>query len=509
MHRVLSREQIRAFDRHAIETCKVPGLVLMENAGRGAAEVILESVSSDASLVVIVCGAGNNGGDGFVVARHLASRGLPVGVWFVGAIEKVRGDALANLDAWRGLGGTVSVVASEADLPGLTDALELADVVVDGLFGTGLDRAIKGLYAAAIEAINRSPARKVALDLPSGLDSDTGQTLGVVVKADETITFGALKLGLLTPNGAAVCGRIHVASLGVPSSIIDETGHSAEVITSESVGVLLGRRAPGTHKHAEGSVLAFAGDAGKVGASMLVATGALRVGAGLVTVASWPDAVRALDQRVLEVMTTAIDPERIEGSVQEALRGRKAVAIGPGFGLGERARNVIDQVVLGWDGPIVVDADAITAFAGRAMELASAKGKVVLTPHAGEMARLLGTTSREIENDRFGAVRRAVRETKATVVLKGAHSIVGLADGRVYVNTSGGPMLATAGSGDVLTGMIAGLCCTMSAGDAAVCGVHLHGLAAEAWAKEAKADRGMLAGEIANALPAVIADLTG
>jgi hydroxyethylthiazole kinase-like uncharacterized protein yjeF len=509
MHRVLSREQIRAFDRHAIETCKVPGLVLMENAGRGAAEVMLESVASDAGLVVIVCGAGNNGGDGFVVARHLASRGLPVGVWFIGAIEKVRGDARANLDAWRGLGGTVSAVASEADLPGLADALELADVVVDGLFGTGLDREVKGLYAAAIDAINRSPARKVALDLPSGLDSDTGKTLGVVVKADETITFGALKLGLLTPNGAAVCGRIHLATLGVPSSIIDEIGHSAEVITSESVGALLGSRAPGTHKHAEGSVLAFAGDAGKVGASMLVAMGALRVGAGLATVASWPEAVRALDQRVIEVMTAAIDPERIDGSVQEALRGRKAVAIGPGFGLGERARKVIDQVVLGWDGPIVVDADAITAFAGRAAELASAKGKIVLTPHAGEMARLLGTTSREVDNDRFGAVRRAVRETKATVVLKGAHSIVGLPDGRMFVNTSGGPMLATAGSGDVLTGMIAGLCCTMSAGDAAVCGVHLHGLAGEAWAKESKADRGMLAGEIANALPAVIAELTG
>lgn len=507
MHRVLSRDQIRAFDRHAIETCRVPGLVLMENAGRGAADVIAESATADNGLVLIVCGAGNNGGDGLVVARHLASRGLTVAVWFVSNLEKVSGDARANLEAWRGLGGAVSVIASEDDIASLADALELAEVVVDALFGTGLDREIKGLYALVIETINGCEARKVALDLPSGLDADTGRTLGVVFRADETITFGALKLGLLTPNGAACSGRIHVASLGVPESIIDEAGHSAELITTSAVAAQLRPRAVTTHKHAEGSVLAIAGDAGKIGASLLVATAALRSGAGLATVASWPEAVRALDQRVLEVMTTALDPERIGESVDEALRGRRAVAIGPGFGLGDRSRQVIDHVVLGWDGPKVIDADALTAFAGRLDELAGTRGTLVLTPHAGEMARLLGVKNHEVEADRFGAVRQVVQRTGAVVVLKGAHTLVGLPDGRLLVNTSGGPMLATAGSGDVLTGLIAGLCCSMPPGEAAMCGVHLHGLAGEAWAKEHKADRGMLAGEIAAALPGVMAGI--
>jgi len=398
----------------------------------------------------------------------------------------------------------VSVVSSEADLPALEDSLELAEIAVDALFGTGLDRDITGLFASVVDKLNDSPAIRFALDLPSGLDANTGSTLGTAVRADNTITFGALKLGLLTPNGAALCGRVHVAGLGVPGTIIDAVGHTAEVITHTWVATRLPARRVGTHKHAEGSVLAIAGNAGKIGASLLVATAALRGGAGLATIASWPDAVRALDQRVLEVMTASLDPERVDESVDEVLLGRRAVAIGPGFGVGDASRRVVDRVVLGWEGPKVVDADALTLFAGRADTLAKSRGAVVLTPHAGEMARLLGVSSKEVERDRFGAVKQAVQRTGAVVVLKGAHTIVALPDGRMHVNTSGGPMLATAGSGDVLTGLIAALCCSMDAGDAAVCGVHLHGLAGELWAKRTEAQRGMLAGEIADLLPRVM-----
>ncbi|MCL2823646.1 MAG: NAD(P)H-hydrate epimerase [Polyangiaceae bacterium] len=238
-HRVLSREQIREFDRIAIEDCHVPGIVLMENAGRGAFEVILRILELDScpnhAPVLIVCGAGNNGGDGFVVARHLMTAGIPVSVCLMADPARLRGDALANHDAFLGLAslglaGAVTLIDDDADLPVLETELLRARLVVDALFGTGLDRKISGLPAEVINRINAAPLTRVALDLPSGLDANTGDVLGTAVRADATATFGALKLGLLTPNGACHAGEIHVVSLGVPEWIVERTGHSAEVV---------------------------------------------------------------------------------------------------------------------------------------------------------------------------------------------------------------------------------------------------------------------------------------
>ncbi|MBI5535489.1 MAG: NAD(P)H-hydrate dehydratase [Deltaproteobacteria bacterium] len=507
MNRVLSREQIRAFDRVAIDDCKVPGLVLMENAGRGAAEVIWEHLPNPHARVIVVCGAGNNGGDGFVVARHLDAYGALVTVWFIGDPDRLKGDALANHDAWVGLGKRVLVAWSLEELDQLEAALAVADVIVDAIFGTGLDREVKEPFSRVIDCINETRALRFALDLPSGLDANTGAPLGVAVRAHHTITFGALKLGLLTPTGAEHCGSIHVAQLGVPGSLIDQTGHDGEVITTAAVAAWLKPRAPSTHKHGAGNVLVVAGAPGKIGASLLAAQGALRAGAGLATIASWPEAVDALQSRVLEIMTARLDADRIEASLEEALQGRGAVAVGPGFGTDERAVKAIEHVVLRWDGPKVVDADAITAFAGRAEALASAKGKLILTPHPGEMGRLLGISRAQVEADRFSAVREAVRLTGAIVVLKGAHSLVGVPGAPVAINTAGAPTLATAGSGDVLCGLIAAFACSLQPSEAAIAGVHVHGLCGEAWAREHRVDRGMIAGEIAQGVPDVLAKL--
>ena len=501
MNRVLSREQIRNFDRYAIDTCHVPSLVLMENAGRGAANVIEQSLPPGGRLVV-VCGVGNNGGDGFVVARHLIRACADVSVWLVGDESKLAGDALLNYRALRGLQADITPLMVD-DVEAFERALAEADVIVDAMFGTGLDREVRHPYAAAIRAINQAPSKRIALDLPSGLDANTGAVLGVAVEADETITFGALKLGMLTPNGAQHCGTIHVASLGVPESIIGAVGHTAEVIVTTEVAAKLGQRPVGTHKHAEGNVLIVAGGAGKVGASMLVGRAALRAGAGLATIATWPEAVAALESQVLEVMTAALDDQQLEQSLQQALSRRDAVAIGPGFGHEPRSMQVIDRVVLDWDGVKVVDADAITAFAGRADELAKAKGRLILTPHAGELAKLLGTSSAQVEADRFAAVRDAVHRTGAIVVLKGAHTVVAVHDRPLAINASGNPALATAGAGDVLCGIMAAFACTMSPEDAAMAAVHVHGLAADAWVRRHGSARGMLAGEITEALPVV------
>lgn len=546
---VLSRAQMRAFDKHAIEACHVPGIVLMENAGRGAADVISALIESgraatgsterrgaDAAAqlarvgtfpvrhvkapgqpasypldarVVVVCGAGNNGGDGFVVARHLLARGAEVEVFLAGSSEKVMGESRINHDAYIDLGGSFSELPQGAALTPLIHALSRSDVVVDALFGTGLDRPVRGHLAAVIAAINDGAGLRVALDVPSGLDADSGAPLGIAVQADETVTFGHLKIGLLTPEGARLAGNIHVVDLGVPDRpILAMVGHVAEVIRREHIGRYLSPRERSLHKHRAGDVLVVAGSAGKLGAAVLTARAAMRAGAGLATVCTWPDAASAIESRVVELMTARIDPERIAGSLDEALAKRSAVAIGPGLGLDEKARLAVDHVVLGWDGLKVVDADAITHFVGRPEDLAKARGQCVLTPHPGELGRLLGRSAKAIEQDRFGAVREAVARTRATVVLKGARTIIATPDGRMFICMAGNPALATAGSGDVLTGMIAAFACSNPADQAACAGVLVHALAGDVWLARTGSDRGLLASEIADAVPPILAALS-
>ncbi len=545
---VLTRAQMRAFDKYAIESCHVPGIVLMENAGRGAADAISAMIEAwspraagrmsrradnDAATarlrafpvrhvkgpgqparypldarVVVVCGAGNNGGDGFVVARHLLARGADVEVFLAGSSEKVTGESRINHDAYIDLGGAFTELPSGASIEPLESALSETDLVVDALFGTGLDRPIRGHLADVIAAINRSGARCVALDIPSGLDADSGAPLGIAVQADDTVTFGHLKIGLLTPEGARLAGNVHVVDLGVPESpILAQVGHLAEVISHETIGSYLVPRETNVHKHQAGDVLVVAGSAGKVGSSLLTARAAMRTGAGLVTICSWPDAIASLESRVVEIMTACISPDRIDASLGEALARRTAVAVGPGLGLDERARAAIDRIVLGWEGVKVVDADAITHFVGRADALAGAKGQCILTPHPGELGRLLGKSGQAIEQDRFGAVREAVARTRAIVVLKGARTIVATPDSSMFISMAGNPALATAGSGDVLTGIIAALACSLSPVRAACAGVLIHGLAGDRWLRRTGADRGMLAREIAEAVPAIIAAL--
>ncbi|HVK63074.1 MAG TPA: NAD(P)H-hydrate epimerase, partial [Polyangium sp.] len=355
---VLTRAQMRAFDKYAIESCHVPGVVLMENAGRGAADVLsamiearrrhtpsreTDAISARArsfpvrhvqspgqpatypleARVVVVCGTGNNGGDGFVVARHLYARGAEVEVYLAGKSEKVMGDARINHDAYIDLGGRFFELPEGAGLGPLHTALARADFVIDALFGTGLDRPITGHLADVIAVLNDAAARCVALDIPSGLDADSGAPLGIAVRADDTVTFGHLKIGMLTPEGARLAGNVHVVDLGVPDPpILTHVGFVAEVIRRETVGSYFAPREASVHKHKAGDVLVIAGSSGKLGASLLTARAAMRAGAGLVTIGTWPEAATSLESRVVEVMTTRIDPNRIGSSLDAALAGR-------------------------------------------------------------------------------------------------------------------------------------------------------------------------------------------
>jgi hydroxyethylthiazole kinase-like uncharacterized protein yjeF len=501
---VLSRAQMREFDRHAIETCAVPGLVLMENAGRGATDVLVrELLAGDAAgaHVVIVCGTGNNGGDGFVIARHLLVRGASVDVVLAGDPARVGGDAKANLDAWRGLGGAIHELGAGADLGLLERATQDADAIVDALFGTGLDRAVEGHLALVVAALNASTAPRFAVDLPSGLDADTGAALGVAVQAQVTATFAHHKLGLLTPHGASLAGRVHVVDIGVPGALVAHVGGSAQLMSGDDLAQWIAPRAPGAHKSSEGHVAIVAGSAGKIGAPQLVARGAMRAGAGLATIVTWPDAATAIEGHVLEAMTARIDPGKSGESLDAALAGKHAVVVGPGFGLGDDARAAVEYVLASWRGPVVVDADALTMFAGRPSVFMASK-KAILTPHPGELARLLDKRAEDVEADRFHAAREIVAATGAVVVLKGAHTIVASPDSRVALSPVACPALATAGSGDVLGGIIGAMACRLPPFEAACAGVMLHALAGEAWSRaHGGADRGMLASEIADTLP--------
>ncbi len=376
---------------------------------------------------------------------------------------------------------------------------------MDALFGTGLDRPLTGLFADAVRAVNGSGVPCLAVDVPSGLDADTGAELGVAIQARATATFAHQKLGLLTPNGARRAGRVHVVDIGVPGALVAHVGSTGQLLQAEDLSLWTVPRSPGEHKNGAGHVAVVGGSPGKIGAPQLAARGAMRAGAGLATIATWPEAARAIESHTLEVMTARLEPDRIAASLDALLTGKHAVVLGPGFGLGEDARAAVEHVLASYGGPIVVDADALTMFAGRPTVLMAAK-KAILTPHPGEAARLLGRSAAQIEADRFHAARELAAATGAVVVLKGAHTIVASPDGPLAISPVACSALATAGSGDVLGGIVAAQACSLSPFEAACAGVLLHALAGQSWAEaHGGADRGMLAPEIADTIPQLLA----
>jgi NAD(P)H-hydrate epimerase len=500
---------MRAFDAHAMTSCQVPSVVLMENAGRGAADAIARrffGTGVRGRRVAVVCGAGNNGGDGYVVGRHLLLRGADVRL--VAAVDpaRLKGDARVNHDAFAGVGGEVRRVAPSRAAVGA--ALEGAEVVVDALFGTGLDRPIEGELADVVTAMNDAAGRKVAIDLPSGLDADTGRTLGVCFRAELTVTFAHPKLGLLTPGGAVAAGAVEVADIGVPGGLGPASSPAAELLEASDVARLVRPRALDVQKYKAGMVGAFAGGAGKTGAAILVAHGALRAGAGLAMIAAWEESAAALHGRVTEEMVAVLARGAgLQASVDAALERKKAIVVGPGFGTDADARAAVDAILDRWKGPVVYDADALTLAAGNPEAFARAAIQPVLTPHSGEAARLLGTTSDAVEADRFAAARSLAARANATVVLKGPHTLVADPSGRVVINPSTCAALATAGSGDTLAGIIGAMLCALSPFDAACAGVFIHAASAEAWSA-AHGDRGLLASEIADGVPDVLRALS-
>ena len=517
---MLTAAEIQAADRQTIESMGLPGTVLMENAGAAVANVLRDRWPA-ARRVVILCGKGNNGGDGFVVARRLL--GLAPATLLLGRREDVRGDARTHLDAFERSGGVLTEVPDEAAWARVRPQVGVADVLVDALLGTGLRSAPSGLVAAAIAEVNRAVAAGapvVAVDLPSGVSSDDGTLPWPVVRASVTVTFGAPKHGHVLPPACDETGELVVADIGITGDTIGRSGPRLFLLEARDAARAFPPRAPGSHKGTYGHLLIVAGSVGKTGAAVLAATGALRSGVGLVTVATAVDALPLVAAGRAELMTEPLPTDPAGGLAAEALSralelaaGRDAVVIGPGLGLAPGTRAFVRELVRRCPAPLVVDADGLNALAGSEREPSDLDAlrrdaATVITPHPGEMARLLGSGAADVQADRLETARRAARETGALVVLKGQRTLVCRPDGTAAVNPTGNPGMATGGTGDVLAGVLGALLARHDPWTAATAAVYLHGLAGDLAAASAGPES-VVAGDLAAALPSAIRGLGG
>ena len=536
--KVLTAEQMREVDRLTTERYGIPGLQLMENAGAGVADYLAQKFSDLATRnIVVLCGKGNNGGDGMVVARRLRERGAAPRVFLFAEPSSIRGDAATNLQRWQQGGGELRVVTSAEAWAAARGDLEEADLVVDALLGTGVKGRVEGLLASAIDYVNawrvngwrekkteraRGACRRfvMAVDMPSGLPSGNEDYGGPAVRADATVTFTAPKVGQLLSPRADCVGHLAVHEIGTPRELLDDDPalklHWLE--PGEFRGLPLVRKAD-ANKGTFGHALMVAGSLGKSGAALLGGRAALRVGAGLVTVATPGNVLPIVAAGMPELMTARLvstedgtaSARNLDGEhFAQIAEGKSVLAIGPGLSTNTETQQFIRAILETTSLPVVLDADGLNAFAGRAAELGTRKAELLaITPHPGEMARLLESTVRDVQAKRLEVALDAAEQWRAHVILKGFHTILATPDGRAYVNTTGNPGMATGGTGDVLTGMLAGLTAEFGTKDwerVLGLGVYLHGLAGDV-AAERVGQAPLVASDVIEALPEAYARL--
>jgi ADP-dependent NAD(P)H-hydrate dehydratase / NAD(P)H-hydrate epimerase len=515
--RVLNTEQMREADRRTIEDIGLPSVVLMENAGRqtvAAMEAAFDTLGS--SRVAVLCGRGNNGGDGFVVARTLAQRGVESAVFLLGSVAEVQGDARTNLEVLGHIGMTVIEITNAQEWELHFSEVSECDVVVDAILGTGFRGRLTGLFETVVADINELGVPIVSIDLPTGLSADSAELPGEVVDATMTVTLAAPKIPLIFPPADTHAGDLVIADIGIPGPLLDELeGPHLELMTRDRMRSILPARPAESHKGDFGRVLIVAGSLGKTGAAHLAALGALRSGAGLVTIATPRSCVATIASMGAEYMTAPLE-ETPSGTIDFAALDRvlditaDVIAVGPGLGQEPSTAAFVQGLVERAGVPIVLDADGINAFRGDPDRLAGRDGvDVVITPHPGEMARLINGTIEAVQHDRLGHAREFAAGHKVHVVLKGHRTIIAGPDGRSFVNLTGNAGMATGGTGDLLTGMIAAWFAQLLDAEAACkLSVYLHGAAGDL----AEGDEGqiaLMATDIAARLGDAMLDLGG
>jgi NAD(P)H-hydrate epimerase len=506
--RILTAAQMREADRFTIEEIGIPSLVLMENAGRQVVAAIESTYESKLDgRVAVLCGRGNNGGDGFVVARTLLQHGIETSVFVIGALADVRGDARTNLDILGRLGVTVVEVADEQAWELHFSEISQCALIVDAILGTGLKSAVAGMMETVIADVNASEIPIVSVDLPSGLSADTPHLIGDCIDASMTVTLAAPKLPLVLPPGEAYAGDVVIADIGIPYEVIDGVeGAHVELLTPEQLRSIVGPRAADSHKGDFGRLTIVAGSIGKTGAAHLAAMGALRSGAGLVTVATPRCCLQVLAATSPVFMTLGL-PDGSDGTLDvsgvETLleQAHDVMACGPGLGrtphVAQFVRALLDKATV----PLVLDADALTVLADDPASLTGSEERdLIITPHPGEMARLIGVSIAEVQSNRIQVATDFATSHHAYVILKGHRTVIATPEGRVYINPTGNPGMATGGTGDVLAGMIAAWLAQLLDAEAACrLAVFLHGAAGDL-AEASRGQVGMIATDLVDHL---------
>jgi hydroxyethylthiazole kinase-like uncharacterized protein yjeF len=513
MMKVATAEAMQELDRKAIETYRIPGIVLMENAGRGAAEVISNTFPDiHNKKIAIIAGKGNNGGDGFVIARYLLNQGISVRVYLLTDPKGLRGDAETNFNIFHRMKGEVISVPSSKDYIKVKKDIEKFDMLIDGIFGTGLDAEVRGYYREVIDHLNTLQRPMVAIDIPSGLDADTGKPLGTAIRASLTITFGLPKIGHLIPPGLDYVGKVKVIDIGIPKRLVEEEKIPTYLLEKEEIQRWLSvPRNPDTHKGDYGHLLVIAGSVGKTGAAVMACQAALRMGAGLVTLAIPKSLNAILEMKLTEVMTEPL-PEtpkqtlslRAFSAIVRLCENKKAVIIGPGLGTLKETQSLILKLIRTLDLPIILDADGLTALATQPKTLPIKNRSLMLTPHPGEMARLIRSQVKEVLEDRVGLSRNFSQSQHVHLILKGHPTLITTPKGEVYINPTGNPGMASGGTGDVLTGMIGGLVCQgFDILPSLQIAVYLHGMAGDEGAQE-MGEKSLIATDMIKKIPTLL-----
>jgi ADP-dependent NAD(P)H-hydrate dehydratase / NAD(P)H-hydrate epimerase len=502
---------MQAIDRSAIEEYGIPGLVLMENAGLAAASLIHENIPDLLEKkVVIVCGKGNNGGDGFVIARHLSIDGVQVDILLLGKRQQLKSDARTNADIAFKMGIPIHEV-TDKNFSTQNHLFRHCHIIVDALFGTGLSKPAGGLYEKVIKKINASKKYVVAVDIPSGVDSDSGHLIGPHIKASVTAALALLKRSHLLFPAAESMGEVQILDISIPHEAVEKQDIPVAWLELEDVQSMIPNRPTNTHKGDYGHTLVVAGSRGKGGAAGLTGLAALRAGAGLVTLAVPESCHQALEFNPLETMAVSL-PETKSGclstkaidAILNSLKGKNALAIGPGLSTDKETVQLLAALLPQVECPLVIDADGINALGKSGTLLGQIQVNTVLTPHPKEMSRLSGWSVQDILNHRIERAGEFAQEHEVTLLLKGARTLLAFADGTVFINPTGNPGMATAGSGDVLTGLIAGLVSQgLSVPSATAAGAFIHGMAGDLYA-ETHHEVPLIASDLLDTIPEAI-----
>ncbi|MDY6864259.1 MAG: NAD(P)H-hydrate dehydratase [Thermodesulfobacteriota bacterium] len=507
---------MKGLDEKTITEVGIPGCVLMENAAQGVVRVIKKQyLKGKKGKIAIFTGGGNNGGDGFVVARHLHNQGNLISVFLLIPPSRLKGDALLNYKIIEKMGVNIFPLFNDSALELQKEKIEGNELLVDAILGTGLKYNVKDHFGRLIDYLNKSQKSIIAVDIPSGLNADTGAIMGTCITAEITVTFGLPKIGLLIHPGAERVGKLYAIDIGIPLSLVEDASINNYLLDLPEIeNFIKFKRREDTHKGNYGHLLILAGAVGKTGAAAMVCEAALRSGTGLVTLGIPKSLNQIMEVKTLEAMTHPLEetPDitlsyEAWPEIQRLLTEKKACALGPGISVSDSTKRLVLKVLQNIGIPVVLDADALNCIAGETKILTKLSTPLILTPHPGEMARLTGSDSKTVQNNRIDTARNFARNFGVYLVLKGSRSIIAEPDGTIYINPTGNPGMASGGMGDVLTGMIAGyLSQGYSAGEASKLAVFLHGLLGDRLEKE-MGPSGYLAGDMIERIPRTFASI--